>query len=81
MSCDTSVKHFHRLISYFCIFAGDRGLEVCGHGGGSYVPVDLCHSVCGGHPGPFSPASLPESDYSLPAAQLRDSSHMMNERD
>lgn len=44
------------------MFAGDRGLEVCGHGGGSYVPVDLCDSVCGGHPGPVSSAGLPESD-------------------
>lgn len=60
----------------FSIFAGDRGLEVCGHGGGSDVPVDLCHSVCGGHAGLISSASLPDSDRSQPAAQLRDSSHM-----
>lgn len=77
--CD---KNMHTDSSDFCIFAGDRGLEVCGYGGGSYVPVDLYHSMCGGHPGLISSASFPDSDYSQPTAQLRNSSHMMgNEED
>lgn len=63
--------------AFFGILAGDRGLEVRGHGGGSYVPVDLCDSVCGGHPGLIPPACLPDSDHSQPAAQLRNTSHMM----
>lgn len=62
--------------------AGDRGLEVCGYGGGSHLPVYLCDSVCGGHPWLISSAYLPDSDYSQPAAHLRNSSHMMsNEED
>lgn len=65
----------------FRIFAGDRGLEVCGYGGGSYVPVDLCDSVCGGHPGLIPSASLSESDYSQPAAQLRNPPHMMSKEE
>jgi len=52
----------------FCVFAGDRGLEVRGHGGRSYVPVDLCDSLCGGHPGPVSPACFPKANHSHSAA-------------
>lgn len=65
---------------HLCVFfppsPGDWGLEVCGHGGGPHVPVDLCDCVCGGHPGLISPARLPESRHSHPAAQLRYASYM-----
>lgn len=57
-------------------FSGDRRLEVRGHGGGSYVPVDLRDRVCGGHPGLISPACFPESHHSHSAAQLRHASYM-----
>lgn len=61
-------------------FSGDRGLEVCGHGGGSHVPVDLRDRVCGGHPGLISPTCLPESHHSHSAAQLRHASYMTSSK-
>lgn len=42
--------------------AGDRGLEICCHGGRSALPVDLCNRVRGRDAGPLPSASLPESD-------------------
>lgn len=63
------------------MFAGDWGLEVRGHGGGSHVPVDLCDSVRGGHLGFIPSAGLPESYYSEWAAHLRNTSHMMSNED
>ena len=39
--------------------AGDRGLEVRGHGGGPALPVDLRDRVCVGDTGPLPPAPLP----------------------
>ncbi|KAL0168606.1 hypothetical protein M9458_036828, partial [Cirrhinus mrigala] len=46
-----------------------RRLEVCGHGGGPLVSVDLCDCVCGGNAGSVPPAALPEPDCRHPAAQ------------
>lgn len=63
------------------MFAGDWGLEVRGHGGGSHVPVDLCDSVRGGHLGFIPSAGLPESYHSERAAHLRNASHMMSNED
>lgn len=69
------LTNLNDLIDFFFV-AGYRGLEVRGHGSGSYVSVDLCDCVRGGHPGPVSPASFPESGYSQPGPQLGHSSHM-----
>lgn len=65
---------------FFVFFSGDWGLEVCGHGGGSYVPVDLRHRVCGGHPGLISPTCLHESHHSHSAVQLRQASYMSSSK-
>lgn len=54
-----------------CFCPGHRGLEVCSHGGGPLVPVDLRDRVCGGNAGALPPAALPEPDLSHPAAQHR----------
>lgn len=65
---------------FWFFFPDDWGLEVCGHGGGPYVPVDLRHRVCGGNPGLISPTCLPESHHSHSAAQLRQASYMRSSK-
>lgn len=60
----TQLMHTLYFSVSFCLFTGDRGLEVRGHGGGSHVPVDLCGSLRGGHLGLVPSACLPESDHS-----------------
>ncbi|CDQ64340.1 unnamed protein product [Oncorhynchus mykiss] len=49
---------YNKVNSFYKVWLSDRGLEVCGNGGGPYVPVDLYNSVCDWNPGSFPPASI-----------------------